>query len=80
MQIHDETDLVSPLLASDIEVTLVDPCQSATFDPHIGIDDLNTMASDLQAQLNVQIKFTPFELDTSAIAGASPIDCGLITY
>ena len=31
VQIHDETDLVNPLLTSDIQITLLYPCASTSF-------------------------------------------------
>ena len=31
VQFHDSTDLVNPVLTSDFEVTLLDPCQTSYF-------------------------------------------------
>ena len=48
VQIHDETDLVNPLLTSDIQITLLYPCASTSFYQHEGISPLNTKLADLQ--------------------------------
>ena len=49
-QLHDSADLVNPLLSSDFEVSLLNPCQLSVFEQNGEIASPITIAEILQGQ------------------------------